>query len=93
MLFSILQGDSIQDILINLLLTIPVVILALCVHETAHGYAAYKCGDRTAYNLGRLSLNPRNHLDPLGRIPERTNEAGDLHTTALQLCAADNWRR
>ena len=62
MLFSILSGGSLQDILISLLLTIPVVMLALSVHETAHGYAAFKCGDRTAYNLGRLTLNPAKHL-------------------------------
>lgn len=68
MLFSILSGGSIQDIIISLLLTIPVVMLALSVHETAHGYVAYKCGDRTAYNLGRLTLNPAKHLDLVGTI-------------------------
>ncbi|MBQ9760512.1 MAG: site-2 protease family protein [Clostridia bacterium] len=68
MLFSILQGDSIQSIIISLLLTVPVVIFALCVHETAHGYIAYKCGDSTAYNLGRLTLNPARHLDLFGTL-------------------------
>ncbi|MBQ7153765.1 MAG: site-2 protease family protein, partial [Clostridia bacterium] len=45
---------------------LPCILLALCFHETAHGFVAYKCGDPTAYNLGRLTLNPLKHLDPLG---------------------------
>lgn len=66
MLFSILQGGDLKEILIDLLLSLPIIILALTVHETAHGYVAYKCGDPTAYNLGRLTLNPAKHLDPIG---------------------------
>ncbi len=67
MLLSLLfSNESIEDIIIQLLLTLPVIILALVIHETAHGYVAYKCGDRTAYNLGRLTLNPVKHLDPVG---------------------------
>ena len=66
MLFSILSGGDIKDIIIDLLLSLPVIILALTVHETAHGYVAWKCGDPTAYNLGRLTLNPIKHLDPFG---------------------------
>ena len=45
-----------------------VVLIALTVHEFSHGYAAYKLGDPTAKNLGRLSLNPLKHLDPIGAI-------------------------
>ena len=48
------------------ILRIPIVLLSLSVHEVAHGYAAYKLGDPTARNLGRLSLNPLRHLDPVG---------------------------
>lgn len=66
MLFSILQGGSIVDIIAELLLILPVAMLALSLHETAHGYVAYKCGDNTAYNLGRLTLNPFRHIDPVG---------------------------
>ena len=66
MLISILQGGSLADILIELILLLPVIMLALSLHETAHGYAAYKCGDMTAYHMGRLTLNPLRHLDPLG---------------------------
>ncbi len=50
------------------ILRIPIVLLSLSVHEVAHGYAAYKLGDPTARNLGRLSLNPLKHLDPIGAI-------------------------
>lgn len=44
------------------------VLITLTVHEYAHAYAAYKMGDPTAKNLGRLSLNPLKHLDPVGAI-------------------------
>lgn len=47
---------------------IPVLLLALTVHETAHGYTAYKLGDPTAYQQGRLTLNPLKHLDPIGTL-------------------------
>jgi len=45
-----------------------VLILAFAVHEFAHAYSAYKFGDHTAYNQGRVTLNPRVHLDVLGTI-------------------------
>ena len=66
MLFSILQGGDLKQAIIELLLSLPIIILALTVHETAHGYVAYRCGDPTARNLGRLTLNPIKHLDPIG---------------------------
>lgn len=47
-------------------MSLPVILLALSFHETAHGYLAYKCGDNTARSLGRLTLNPIKHLDPIG---------------------------
>ncbi len=43
-------------------------ILSVTIHEFAHAYAAYKLGDSTAKNLGRLTLNPLAHLDPLGTL-------------------------
>ncbi len=49
-----------------LLLSLPIILFALSAHETAHGYAAYKLGDPTAHDLGRLTLNPLKHLDPIG---------------------------
>ncbi len=66
MLLSLLSGGSLQSIVIQLLLLLPIILFSLSFHETAHGFVAYKCGDPTAYNLGRLSLNPLRHLDPIG---------------------------
>ena len=50
------------------LLSLPIALLALSVHESAHGYVAYKLGDPTAHSLGRLTLNPLKHFDPIGLI-------------------------
>lgn len=44
------------------------VLITLTIHEYAHAYAAYKMGDPTAKNLGRLTLNPLKHLDPVGAL-------------------------
>jgi len=52
----------------SLLLIAPPILIALTVHEFAHAYAAYRYGDDTAKQLGRLSLNPLRHLDPLGTV-------------------------
>ena len=54
--------------LFALLASIPGVLVAITFHEFAHGYAAYKLGDNTAKNEGRLSLNPLDHLDPVGTL-------------------------
>ncbi|MBE6668075.1 MAG: site-2 protease family protein [Ruminococcaceae bacterium] len=61
------RGD-IRSYVIGLLLSLPIVLLALSVHETAHGFAAYKLGDPTARSYGRLTLNPLKHLDPIGTV-------------------------
>ncbi len=47
---------------------VPCVLFALTVHEVSHGYMAYRLGDPTARNMGRLTLNPMKHLDPVGTI-------------------------
>src|ERR1700750_2986352 len=44
------------------------VIIAITLHEAAHGYAAYLLGDSTAWRLGRVSLNPLKHIDPFGTL-------------------------
>ena len=44
------------------------VIFAITLHEAAHGYAARHFGDPTAWQLGRISLNPLRHIDPIGTI-------------------------
>jgi Zn-dependent protease len=44
------------------------IILAITMHEAAHGWVAWKCGDDTAYRLGRVTFNPLRHIDPMGTI-------------------------
>jgi len=56
-------GDS-----VGLLLLIPPLLFALTVHEASHGLVALRLGDPTAKLLGRLTLNPLAHLDPLGTL-------------------------
>ena len=62
-LISILFDNPVIFILIIISL-----IFALCVHEYSHGYIAYIYGDETAYRMGRLTLNPLAHLDPIGSM-------------------------
>jgi Zn-dependent protease len=52
--------------LVYILLSLPIIMFALSAHETAHGLVANWMGDPTAKNLGRLTLNPLKHLNPLG---------------------------
>lgn len=56
------------ELLVALLFSIPGVLIAITFHEFAHGFVAYKLGDNTAKNEGRLSLNPLDHLDPIGTV-------------------------
>src|SRR5438094_10318885 len=44
------------------------VVLAITLHEAAHGFVAKQFGDQTAYMLGRVTLNPLKHIDPIGTI-------------------------
>lgn len=53
---------------VELMLIIPIILMALTVHECSHAAAAYKLGDDTAYAMGRLTLNPIPHIDPIGAI-------------------------
>lgn len=66
-IISGLQSDPLKT-LIDILYTIPAILIALTLHELAHGYMAKKCGDPTAEMLGRLSFNPLHHLDPIGTL-------------------------
>ena len=68
MLLDLLLGGNLRDFFVTLLLSLPIVFLSLSVHETAHGLVAYKLGDPTARNGGRLTLNPIKHIDPIGFI-------------------------
>lgn len=51
-----------------MLLRLPIIFLAISVHESAHGYMAYLLGDRTAKYSGRLSINPMHHMDLMGAL-------------------------
>ena len=66
MLRNLLAGGDTKAFVIQLLLSLPIILLSLSVHETAHAIAANKLGDPTAKNLGRITLNPIKHLDPIG---------------------------
>jgi Zn-dependent protease len=55
-------NDKIQELIIFL----PPFLFALSFHELAHGYVAYRLGDPTAHDEGRLTMNPLKHLDPFG---------------------------
>ena len=53
------------DTVISALITVLTLMLALLPHEIAHGYTAYLMGDRTAKHLGRLTMNPFKHINPV----------------------------
>ena len=59
---------DIYNIMMKVLIYAPSVIFAITLHEAAHGYVAKHLGDTTAYMLGRVTLNPIKHIDPLGTI-------------------------
>ena len=67
-LTTIVQYATNPSALFMLLVSIPGVLIAITFHEFAHGLAAYKLGDNTAKMEGRLSLNPLDHLDPIGTL-------------------------
>jgi len=52
----------------GLVLRLPVVLFSLTIHEFMHAWTAYKCGDDTAYRMGRVTLNPLPHLDLIGTL-------------------------
>ncbi len=55
-------------IVLNFFWNLPAFLIALVVHEYAHGYTAFRLGDNTARDMGRLTLNPIAHIDILGTI-------------------------
>jgi len=69
MLYNIFRSSgSIGEKITIAVLVIITSLISLTVHEVCHGYAALKCGDPTARNFGRLSLDPTKHLDPMGTL-------------------------
>ena len=67
-LSMVVQYISNPGALFGLLISIPGVLIAITFHEFAHAFAADKLGDDTARREGRLSLNPLDHLDPIGSL-------------------------
>jgi Zn-dependent protease len=59
-----MQPEKILEAVIQ----IVVLLFAVSFHESAHGWVAMKCGDNTARDLGRITLNPIKHLDPIGSV-------------------------
>jgi|ERR1039457_195592 Zn-dependent protease len=59
---------QINQLIQNIALGAIPVLFAITLHEAAHGYVARHFGDMTAYNAGRISLNPLRHIDPVGTI-------------------------
>ncbi len=57
-----------NEFMVKLALSIVPFMFAVTIHEVMHGYAAYKLGDNTAKNAGRLTLNPIAHIDPVGLL-------------------------
>lgn len=63
-----MMPNSISAMVFSATTWILPLIFAVTLHEAAHGYAALRLGDDTALRAGRISLNPLNHIDPLGTI-------------------------
>lgn len=68
MLYSILFNDQLnaEQAIVIFIISIVVFFFSLAIHEFAHGFVAYKMGDNTPKAMGRLTLNPFKHLDPMG---------------------------
>lgn len=61
-------SSYLNSTLIQMLISIPAVLICLSVHEACHGFMAYALGDPTAKNAGRLTLDPIRHLDVIGTL-------------------------
>jgi len=59
---------NIDNIIVEISIWALPVVLAVVLHEVAHGWVAFRLGDDTAYWMGRLTLNPLKHVDPVGTI-------------------------
>ena len=60
--------SSLSDSISNLAVAFVPVLLGIILHEVAHGWVASRCGDQTARMMGRLTLNPVPHIDPMGLL-------------------------
>jgi Zn-dependent protease len=64
---SEMPGDIHQTMTAISVIALPVLI-AITIHEASHGFVAHRCGDDTAYRMGRVTFNPLKHVDPFGTI-------------------------
>ena len=62
-----MHGDIHQTMTAISVIALPVLI-AITTHEASHGFVAHRCGDDTAYRMGRVTFNPLKHIDPFGTI-------------------------
>lgn len=66
-----MKGDGsleLSSVIRDLLIAVFPILIAITFHEVAHGFVAYKLGDSTAKMMGRLTLNPLAHIDPIGTV-------------------------
>lgn len=68
LILELIQHLSSMSLAQQIAVSLVPVLLAITLHEAAHGYAAKHFGDTTAYVLGRISLNPLRHIDPIGTV-------------------------
>ena len=59
-----MNAQTLQELIVS----VPPLVLAITIHEASHGYVANRLGDPTAKFMGRLTLNPIKHIDPIGTI-------------------------
>ncbi len=68
MLGSLASGTGFSDIILNILYSLPAIVIAISFHEYAHGLMAYWLGDNTAKYYGRLTVNPKAHFNLYGAL-------------------------
>lgn len=65
---SLYSAGCLEHKVVDFAIQLAVILFAISFHESAHAYAALRFGDTTARDLGRISLNPLRHIDPVGSI-------------------------
>jgi len=67
-LLQMLSGSTFAEIVIFLAAFALAIVIGISFHEWAHAFAAYKAGDPTAKNMGRMTFNPAKHIEPMGLL-------------------------
>ncbi|MFR4143858.1 MAG: site-2 protease family protein [[Clostridium] leptum] len=68
MLWFLQPGVTLETVFMRVLSVLVIILLVLPLHECAHAWVAYRMGDSTAKNRGRLTLNPLPSIDPIGAL-------------------------